>query len=174
MIRAAVVTVSDTCFRGEKKDVSGPAVVEMLSANGFEVDGPRVVPDEQNLIEEALIAVSAVSELVVTTGGTGLSPRDVTPEATRKVCDKMVDGIGEIMRADGLKQTPYAALSRAVCGTRGKSLILNLPGSPRGAVTSLSSVMPVLGHALALIADIPVRHDAADSPKLRDKEFERL
>src|SRR5450631_1499874 len=111
MIRAAVVTVSDTCFRGEKKDVSGPAVVEMLSANGFQVDGLRVVPDEQNLIEDALIAASRVSELVVTTGGTGLSPRDVTPEATRSVCDRMVDGIAEIMRVDGLKQTPYAALS---------------------------------------------------------------
>jgi molybdenum cofactor synthesis domain-containing protein len=173
MIRAAVLTVSDTCFRGEKKDISGPAVVEMLSANGFQVGGNWVVPDEQNLIEEALIAASDSSELVVTTGGTGLSPRDVTPEATRSVCDRMVDGIAEIMRADGLKQTPYAALSRAICGTRGKSLILNLPGSPRGAVSSLNAVLPVLGHALALMADVPVRHDAADSPKLRDKEFER-
>lgn len=174
MIRAAVVTVSDTCFRGEKKDISGPAVVEILSANGFQVDELRVIPDEQNLIEETLITACAVSDLIVTTGGTGLSPRDVTPEATRNVCDRMVDGIAEIMRADGLKQTPYAALSRAICGTRGKSLILNLPGSPRGAVSSLSSVLPVLGHALALIADIPVRHDAADSPNLGDKEFERL
>jgi molybdopterin adenylyltransferase len=173
MIRAAVLTVSDTCFRGEKKDISGPGVVEMLSANGFEVESLRVVPDEQKLIEEALITASDSSELVVTTGGTGLSPRDVTPDATRSVCDRMVDGIAEIMRADGLKQTPYAALSRAVCGTRGKSLILNLPGSPRGAAASLRSVLPVLGHALALLAEMPVRHDGADSPKLRDEEFER-
>jgi len=173
MIRAAVVTVSDTCFRGEKEDVSGPAVAEMLRANGFRVDGLRVVPDEQTLIEETLIAASKVSQLVVSTGGTGLSPRDVTPEATRNVCDKMVDGIAEIMRAEGLKQTPYAALSRALCGTRGKSLILNLPGSPRGAVTSLGAVLPVVGHALALLADMPVRHDAPDSAKLNDKEFER-
>ncbi len=139
----------------------------------------RIVPDEQKLIEEALIAASDVSELVVTTGGTGLSPRDVTPEATCSVCDRMVDGIGEIMRAEGLKQTPYAALSRAVCGTRERSLILNLPGSPRGAVTSLGAVLPVVGHALALMADTPVRHDAADSPKadspkLTGKELERL
>src|SRR6476660_7595134 len=168
MIRATVVTVSDTCFRGEKKDTSGPAVVEILSANGFQVDDLRIVPDEQNLIEEALIAASQLSELVVTTGGTGLAPRDVTPEATRNVCDRMVDGIAEIMRADGLKQTPYASLSRAVCGTRSKSLILNLPGSPRGAITSLTAVLPVLGHALALMANMPVQHHEADSQKLRD------
>jgi molybdopterin adenylyltransferase len=174
MIRAAVVTVSDTCFRGEKKDTSGPAVVEILSANGFQVDDLRIVPDEQNLIEEALIAASQLSELVVTTGGTGLAPRDVTPEATRNVCDRMVDGIAEMMRADGLKQTRYASLSRAVCGTRGKSLILNLPGSPRGAITSLTAVLPVLGHALALMANMPADHDAADPQKLRSKEFERL
>jgi molybdopterin adenylyltransferase len=174
MIRAAVVTVSDTCFRGEKEDVSGPAVVELLAASGFQVSSLHVVPDEQPLIEEALIAASRVSDLVVTTGGTGLSPRDVTPEATRRVCDRMVDGVAEIMRAEGLKQTPYAALSRAACGTRGKSLILNLPGSPRGAVTSLGAVLPLVGHALALLADLPVRHDTADSQKLNDKELERL
>ena len=86
----------------------------------------------------------------------------------------MVDGVAEIMRAEGLKETPYAALSRAVCGTLGKSLILNLPGSPRGAVTSLGAVLPVVGHALALLADLPVRHDTADSQKLKDKELERL
>ena len=173
MIRAVVVTVSDTCFRGEKEDVSGPAVAEVLRANGFQVDGLRIVPDEQTLIEETLIAASKVSQLVVTTGGTGLSPRDVTPEATRSICDRMVDGIAEIMRAEGLKQTPYAALSRALCGTRGKSLILNLPGSPRGAITSLTAVLPVLGHAMALMADKPVDHDASDPQKLRSKEFER-
>jgi molybdopterin adenylyltransferase len=174
MIRAAVVTVSDTCFRGEKKDLSGPAVAEILLAGGFTVDGPRIVPDEQALIEETLVAAAKVSDFVVTTGGTGLSPRDVTPEATKAVCDRMVDGIAEIMRAEGSKQTPYAALSRAVCGTLGASLILNLPGSPRGAVTSLGAVLPVVGHALALLADLPVRHNAADTPNLNDKEFERL
>lgn len=173
MIRAAVVTVSDTSFRGEKVDISGPAVAELLAANGFQVEASRIVPDEQKLIEDALIAACETADLVVTTGGTGLAPRDVTPEATQSVCDRMVDGVAEIMRADGLKQTPYAALSRAVCGTRGKSLILNLPGRPRGAVASLSVVLPLVGHALALLADLPVRHEAADLPKLNDKGFER-
>jgi molybdopterin adenylyltransferase len=151
-VRAAVLTVSDSCSRGGKADLSGPAVAEVLRQRGFQVVLHSVVPDEQSVIQDKLIELCRSARLVVTTGGTGLAPRDVTPEATCAVCDRLVDGLGERMRAHGMGKTPFAALSRAVCGVRGTNLILNLPGSPAGAVESLEAVVDLLPHALELIA----------------------
>ncbi|HKM47249.1 MAG TPA: MogA/MoaB family molybdenum cofactor biosynthesis protein [Terriglobales bacterium] len=153
---AAVLTVSDSCFRGEqrggKKDLSGPAVAEALERRNFRVVLRSVVADERAAIQEKLIELCRWARLVVTTGGTGIAPRDVTPEATGAVCERLVEGIAEQMRIQGARKTRFAALSRAVCGVRGTSLILNLPGSPAGAVESLEAVLDLLPHALELIA----------------------
>jgi molybdopterin adenylyltransferase len=149
---AAVLTVSDSCSRGEKRDLSGAAVVEALERRNFQIVTRGIVPDERAAIQKKLIALCRSARLVVTTGGTGIAPRDVTPEATSAVCDRLVEGIAEQMRIHGARKTRFAALSRAVCGVRGTSLILNLPGSPAGAVESLESVIDLLPHALELIA----------------------
>lgn len=151
MPQAAVITVSDSCYEGRRVDASGPAVARRLADSGFPVVAQVVVPDEQAAIERALRNCAGKAELVVTTGGTGIAPRDVTPEATRNVCDRLLDGVPELMRAGGREETIYASLSRALCGTLGQSLILNLPGSPRGAVTSLNAVLPLISHALTLL-----------------------
>lgn len=158
--RAVVLTISDSRTRGERPDLSGPAVVAALQAAGFTVDGPHLIPDEQPLIESALRTHAALSELVVTTGGTGVAPRDVTPEATRAVCTRVLDGFAERMRAAGARRTAMAALSRAISGTYGRTLIVNLPGSPEGAVTSLEAVLDLIPHALALLSG----HDAHAEP----------
>jgi molybdopterin adenylyltransferase len=150
--RAAVLTVSDSCSRGERVDLSGPAVAKALERHKFQVVVRSIVDDERASIQEKLIELCRSARLVVTTGGTGLAPRDVTPEATAAVCDRLVEGIAEQMRLRGMQKTRFAALSRAVCGVRGASLILNLPGSPAGAVESLEAVMNLLPHALELIA----------------------
>jgi molybdopterin adenylyltransferase len=149
---AALLTVSDSCSRGEKADLSGPAVAEALERRNFRVVARGVVADERAAIQEKLMELCRSARLVVTTGGTGIAPRDVTPEATSAVCDRLVEGIAEQMRMQGARKTRFAALSRAVCGVRGTSLILNLPGSPAGAVESLESVIDLLPHALELIA----------------------
>ena len=152
MITAAVLTVSDSSARGEREDLSGPATAEALRRNGFEVAIERIVADEQSALEAALVSLAEQVQLVVTTGGTGIAERDVTPEATRAVCSRLIEGIPEKIRADGLAKTPFAVLSRGLCGVRGRSLILNLPGSPKGAVESLQSVMGILPHAIDLLA----------------------
>jgi molybdopterin adenylyltransferase len=152
MVTAAVLTISDSCARGEKTDASGPAVAEELGRHSFQIVGRDIVPDEREIIQKKLIEWCDKARLVVTTGGTGIAPRDVTPEATRVVCDKVVEGIAERMRSEGMRKTRFSALSRGVCGIRGKSLILNLPGSPVGAVESLQSVIDLLPHALDLLA----------------------
>lgn len=149
---AAVLTISDSCSRGEKSDLSGPAVAEALTRNNFQVVARDVVADDSSAIQQKLIDLCASARLVVTTGGTGIAPRDVTPEATVAVCERLVEGIAEQMRLQGAQKTRFAALSRAACGVRGTSLILNLPGSPAGAVESLEAVIDLLPHALELIA----------------------
>lgn len=149
---AAVITVSDRSFRGEREDLSGPAVAQTLREAGFAVDCVAVVPDEKEKICATLKRFADHVRLVVTTGGTGIARRDVTPEATTGVCERLIPGIAEVMRREGLKTTARAPLSRGVCGARGTTLILNLPGSPAGAVDSLSSVLPLVQHAIELLA----------------------
>jgi molybdopterin adenylyltransferase len=147
---AFVITVSDRGAAGEAEDRSGPAVAALLEAAGFEVIGRRVIPDEIDEIRALLR--EADGNLVVTTGGTGLSARDVTPQATALEIDYPVPGLAEEMRRAGMASTPMAALSRGLAGVRGRTLILNLPGSERGATESLVAVLPVLGHALQQLA----------------------
>jgi len=148
---AAVVTVSDSCVRGERKDISGPAVAEVLKRLGFRVAATRMVQDDSMQIQNALVHLALEARFIVTTGGTGIAERDVTPEATEAICDRLIPGVGEHMRIEGAKKTPFAALSRAVCGVRGKTLILNVPGSPNGAVESLEAVAGLIPHALNLL-----------------------
>jgi molybdenum cofactor synthesis domain-containing protein len=163
-IRAAVVTVSDSAHKGTRKDLSGPAVAVLLESNGFEVVGIQVVPDEIEDIQDAITECCEEALLVVTTGGTGISERDVTPEATRALCDRLLEGIPEQIRRETSKKTPRAALSRALCGTIGHCLVLNLPGSPTGAVEALQSVVSLLPHALHVLGGQVKQHDegAAD------------
>lgn len=149
---AAVLTVSDSCARGERADLSGPAVAEALRKGKFSIVGSEIVSDQPSAIQKAILHWTAEARLVVTTGGTGIAERDVTPEATRSVCERLLEGVAERMRSEGAKKTPFAALSRGVCGVRGKALILNLPGSPKGAVESLESVIELLPHALQLLS----------------------
>jgi molybdopterin adenylyltransferase len=155
---AAVLTVSDSTSRGEREDRSGPALVEVLQKHHFRVVTTEVVPDDRTHIENALLQLSEKAQLVVSTGGTGISERDVTPEATQAVCERLIEGIAERMRAEGVKKTPLASLSRAVCGTRGNSVIVNVPGSPKGAAESLEAVIDILPHAIELLAG-NTKHD---------------
>jgi molybdopterin adenylyltransferase len=149
---AHVITISDGASHGAREDKSGPALVGILYANQFEVTGPEIVPDERDRIAAAITkAADGGSNLVITTGGTGLGPRDVTPQATASVIDYDVPGLTELMRRAGLESTPMAALTRGLAGVRGQTLVINVPGSPKGAVESLTAVIPVLEHALALL-----------------------
>lgn len=148
---AAVLTISDSSYRKLREDLSGPAVRCALEAKGFQVVAAEIVPDERIPIENTLIDLCGKARLVVTTGGTGLAERDVTPEATESVCDRLVPGLAERMRHEGALKTPMAALSRGICGTRGKSLIVNVPGSPVGATESLQAVLDLLPHAIDLL-----------------------
>ncbi len=151
-LSAANLTVSDSSARGERADLSGPAVAEILQKQNSSVGASEIVPDDQPAIQQAFIRLTGKARLVVTTGGTGIAERDVTPEATRAVCSRLLEGVAERMRFEGAKETPLAALSRAVCGVREKSVILNLPGSPKGARQSLLAVIDLMPHVIALLS----------------------
>ncbi len=151
MKTASVLTISDSSFQKQREDLSGPEVVRQLEAAGFTVVHKSVLPDEKDQIQARLIECCELTRLVVTTGGTGVALRDITPEATRPILERIIDGIPERMRAEGVKKTPYAALSRGLCGIRGKTLVLNLPGSPAGATESLAAVIGLLGHIIDLL-----------------------
>jgi molybdenum cofactor synthesis domain-containing protein len=151
-ISAAILTVSDSCHKGLRQDASGPRLRILLAESGYEVRIARIVPDDVERIAATLRELSNEVRFIVTTGGTGIATRDVTPEATRAVCERVLDGIAELMRSEGVKHTPLAALSRGVCATLGRSLVLNLPGSPSGAEQSLKIVLPLIPHALDLLA----------------------
>ena len=163
MFQAAVLTVSDRSFRGERPDEGGPLVAGLLEGAGFSVVKTAIVPDEQGQIEDALREISDSGEvqLLVTTGGTGFSPRDVTPEATLAVCQRMAPGIPEAMRYASMQVTSRAMLSRAQAGIRGGTLIVNLPGSPKAARENLEAVLPALSHGLEMLSGRP-----ADCAKL--------
>jgi molybdenum cofactor synthesis domain-containing protein len=166
--RAAVLTVSDGVIQGTRADASGDAAEALLRDAGFDVSERRVVADEQAEIESALRDLASTNGLVVTTGGTGFGPRDVTPEATRAIIEREAPGLAELMRATGLSQTPMAALSRGVAGAVGAALIVNLPGSPKGVRESLAAVLPVVPHAVELLGgatgahpSVPDQHETA-------------
>ena len=165
MYHAAVLTVSDRSFRGERPDAGGPLVAELLKNGGYEVTVTAIVPDEQAQIEEKLcqIADSGEIQLLVTTGGTGFAPRDVTPEATLAVCDRLTPGIPEAMRYASMQVTNRAVLSRAQAGIRKGTLIINLPGSPKAARENLEAVLPALSHGLEMLSGRP-----ADCAKMSD------
>lgn len=149
---AIVITVSDRCFAGTQTDLSGPALVRLLTAAGAEIVDSITLPDELEALSSALRLGASRARLVLTTGGTGLAPRDITPEATLAVSSRLVPGLAELIRQDGARQTPFAALGRGVCVAWANSLILNLPGNPSGAESSLKAVLPLLPHALDLLA----------------------
>ncbi len=167
IFKAAVLTVSDRSFRGERPDEGGPLVASILRDAGYDVVRGDIVPDEQPQIEGILreVADSGDVQLIVTTGGTGFAPRDVTPEATIAVCDRLTPGIPEAMRCASLQVTSRAMLSRAQAGIRKGTLIVNLPGSPKAAKENLEAVLPALSHGLEMLSGRP-----ADCAKLQDQE----
>ena len=156
-LRFGILTLSDRSARGERADSSGPALAALVEAEGWSVTRQAILPDDESAIRAMLSEWADSGELnvILTTGGTGFSPRDVTPEATRAVIEREAPGLAEAMRASSLKITPHAMLSRIVTGIRKKTLIINLPGSPKGAVENLQVVMPVLPHALQLLQEDP-------------------
>ena len=154
-IRFGLLTLSDRSSRGERSDASGPALASLIEAEGWSVARQQILPDEESAIRATLIEWSdgGTLDVILTTGGTGFAPRDVTPEATRAVITREAPGLTEAMRAEGLKKTPHAMLSRAVAGIRGHTLIVNLPGSPKGAVENFQTILPVVKHAVQLLGD---------------------
>jgi molybdopterin adenylyltransferase len=158
-MRVAILTISDSVSRGANQDASGPALRERCAQRGWDIAAEIVLPDDPEAIRDRLmfLADSSAADLILTTGGTGIGPRDSTPEATTQACQKLLPGIAELMRDEGRKKTPRAVLSRAVAGVRAHTLIVNLPGSPRGAVESLDAIADLIPHALEVLAG--ARHD---------------
>lgn len=154
MIKVATLTISDSCSKGQREDISGQTIKDILPKDKFEICDYKVVADERKSITDELIrfADEIQADIVLTTGGTGLGPRDVTPEATIDVCQKMVPGLAETMRSEGLKKTKNAILSRAVAAIRGNTLIINLPGSPKAVKESLEAILDVLPHAVKMMS----------------------
>jgi molybdopterin adenylyltransferase len=165
MFSVGILTLSDKGSRGEREDLSGPEIRRIIASLPGRVEVSEVIPDEAERISRKLVeyADEKCLNLILTTGGTGLSPRDVTPEATRKILDKEIPGIAEVMRAEGMKITPMAMLSRAAAGIRGRSLIINLPGSPRAVRENLMVILPALKHALEKVLGDP--SDCGDLPR---------
>jgi len=162
-MKAAVITISDGCYHKKREDTSGQKLSQMLTENQWEVGSTHIVPDELSRIQEQVLELSQDAEidLIVTTGGTGLAPRDVTPEAIRPLLEKEIAGLPELMRLRGLESTDFAALSRSLAGARGETLILSLPGSPKGATQSLQAVLNILPHAVDILHG-RTAHDATD------------
>jgi len=156
-VKAGILTLSDKGARGERTDLSGPALTEWLRSRGVETAAYEMIPDELGLISDKLAewADSGTLDIILTTGGTGVSPRDVTPEATSKILEREIPGLGELMRFRSLAKTPSAALSRAVAGIRNRTLIINLPGSPKGAVENIEAIWDAIPHAVAKIQGDP-------------------
>lgn len=161
-IRFGLLTLSDRSSKGEREDASGPALARLIQAEGWSVTRQQILPDDESAIRQSLIEWTDSEELdvILTTGGTGFSPRDVTPEATRSVIEREAPGLAEAMRSESLKITPHAMLSRVVTGIRKKTLIVNLPGSPKGAVENLQVIVPVLPHAVQLLHEDPASEAA--------------
>jgi molybdopterin adenylyltransferase len=155
--RVAILTVSDRSSRGERPDISGPTLAEIMRSHDWQVVRTAIVPDEQDVISQTIIdwCDDGSSDLILTTGGTGFSPRDVTPEATRTVIEREAPGLSEAMRREGARSTPHAMLSRGIAGIRNHCLVVNLPGSPKGASEDLNVIITVLAHAIQLIRDDP-------------------
>lgn len=157
MIRVAILTISDRSYRGERPDSSGPALMDYSLSQNWEVITSRIIPDEKEQITSVMqewISGNSI-DIILTTGGTGFAPRDITPEATLEVIEKLAPGLAEAMRLSSLQKTPHAMLTRGVCGIAGRTLIINLPGSPRAAVENLQAVASVLQHAIELLQESP-------------------
>jgi molybdopterin adenylyltransferase len=166
-VRVGILTISDRSARGERPDLTGPALQSFLESRGWEIVETAIVPDEMDEIQQTLVrwTDSGQMDLILTAGGTGFSPRDCTPEATLSILERLAPGLPEVMRAYSLQITPHAMLSRAVAGIRGKTLIVNLPGSPRGAKENLEVILPGLPHGIALLSEDPTADQSHVPPR---------